>query len=79
MKRAVIRLPESVAARLAELARELNAAYPGRRFSKAAVARVLLSMGLTMVDAQGARFGGVRVLARGGRLPRRRRRGTKSP
>jgi hypothetical protein len=58
VKRAVIRLPSEVLGRLDQLAEQLNAACPGRRFSRAAVARILLTRGLCGVDVEGGVEGG---------------------
>jgi len=61
VKRAVIHLPLELLARLDHLVARLRAARPGRRFSRAGVARALLSTGLGVVESEGARFGGVVV------------------
>jgi hypothetical protein len=45
VKRAVIRLPSEIVDRLDQLAEELTASVPGKRFSRASVVRVLLSRG----------------------------------
>lgn len=45
MKRAIIRLPSEIVDRLDQLAQELNSSFPGKRFSRASVVRVVLSRG----------------------------------
>ena len=45
MKRAVIRLPSEIVDRLDQLAEELNTSFPGKRFSRSSVVRVVLSRG----------------------------------
>lgn len=69
VKRAVIRLPVEILARLDQLVARLSEARPGRRFSRSSVARALLSTGLGLVETRGARFGGV-VVGRGVDLAR---------
>ena len=49
MKRAVIRLPSEVVERLDQLAEELTASVPGKKFSRASVVRVLLAHGFGAV------------------------------
>jgi hypothetical protein len=58
VKRAVIRLPSQVVDRLDQLAAELSAQSPGRRFSRAAVVRILLAKGFGAVEADRDRLGG---------------------
>ena len=71
VKRAVIRLPNEILGRLDQLAEQLNAACPGRRFSRAAVARILLTTGLCLADVEAAGFGKA-VLEGGSRAGGRR-------
>lgn len=56
MKRAVIRLPSEVVVRLDQLAEELTAALPGKKFSRASVVRVLLARGFGAVAADRAQI-----------------------
>jgi hypothetical protein len=58
MKRAVIRLPSEIVDRLDLLAEELNAAVPGKKFSRASVVRVLLARGFGAVAADREQLGG---------------------
>ena len=51
MKRAVIRFPSEIVDRLDQLAVELSASMPGRKFSRASVVRVLLSRGFGVLAA----------------------------
>jgi predicted transcriptional regulator len=51
VKRAVIRLPSEIVDRLDQLAEELTASWPGKKFSRASVIRVLLSRGFGAVAA----------------------------
>ena len=51
MKRAVIRLPSEIVDRLDQLAGELSASMPGKKFSRASVVRVLLSRGFGVLAA----------------------------
>lgn len=51
MKRAVIRLPSEFVDRLDQLASELSASMPGKKFSRASVVRVLLSRGFGALAA----------------------------
>jgi predicted transcriptional regulator len=46
VKRAVIRLPSEIVDRLDQLAEELNTAFPGKRFSRSSVVRLVLSRGV---------------------------------
>ena len=50
MKRAVIRLPSEVVARLDRLAEELRVAHPDESYSRASVVRALISSGLTLAE-----------------------------
>jgi hypothetical protein len=59
VKRAVIRLPSEILGRLDQLAEQLNSACPGRRFSRASVARILLTMGFCRLDMEGGRVGSI--------------------
>jgi hypothetical protein len=54
MKRAVIRLPNHIVDRLDQLAEELTAAVPGKKFSRASVVRLLLNRGFGAVAADRA-------------------------
>lgn len=54
MKRAVIRLPSEIVERLDQLAEELTASVPGKKFSRASVVRVLLARGFVAVAADRA-------------------------
>jgi hypothetical protein len=51
VKRAVIRLPSEIVDRLDQLAGELSASMPGKKFSRASVVRVLLSRGFGALEA----------------------------
>lgn len=51
MKRAVIRLPSEIVDRLDQLAEELTASQPGKKFSRASVVRVLIARGFGAVAA----------------------------
>ncbi len=51
MKRAVIHLPSEIVDRLDQLAEELTASVPGKKFSRASVVRVLLSRGFGVIAA----------------------------
>lgn len=57
VKRAVIRLPSELLSRLDQLADRLNAACPGRKFSRASVARIVLTTGLGLLDEEGVATG----------------------
>jgi predicted transcriptional regulator len=50
VKRAVIRLPDEIVDRLDRLADELRAAHPDESFSRASVARALISSSLLLAE-----------------------------